>query len=66
MSSSFVNSHQRAGLNRVGVYYKTVPEKGPYPYPYPYPLPQGEGENNGAARKPNEPWRLEEMRKEFG
>ena len=29
MSSSFVNSHQHVGLNRVGKYYKTVPEKGP-------------------------------------
>src|SRR5438874_2532107 len=29
MSSTFVNSHQHVRLNRVGVYYKPVPEKGP-------------------------------------
>src|SRR5438132_9235668 len=49
MSISFTNSHQHIGLNRVGAYYKTVPEKGPTPPPN--PLPQGEGEPK------TEPWR---------
>src|SRR4051812_40449620 len=50
MSSSFVNSHQHVGLNRIGVYFKPAREKGADPSPY--PLPQGEGK-----RRPDEKWR---------
>src|SRR5437870_2318111 len=45
MPISFTNSHQHVGLNRVGTYYKTVPEKGP-------------GTSAGLRAPPtNEPWR---------
>src|SRR5437660_12354118 len=53
MSSRFVNSHQHVGINRVGAYYKTVPEKGPVAPT----LLSGNGDRSVPATSRNEPWR---------
>ena len=57
MSSRFVNSHQYVGLNRVGKYFKTVPEKGPERSAGVSPASRSEKHAGETPALPNEKWR---------
>ncbi len=55
-SVSFERSHQHVGLNRVGVYYKPVPEKGPGGAGV-QPASHSGKQAGGTPAPHNEPWR---------